>query len=65
MTISIEDQIRCVEREIKMRKRAYPRWVAGGRMTQFEADTELAKMEAVLATLKGLLPASPQIPLSL
>lgn len=56
MTVSIENQILCVKREIMMRKRAYPRWVSDGRMTQEGADKELAAMQAVLETLNGLRP---------
>ncbi|GIX10330.1 hypothetical protein [Elioraea sp.] len=54
MAVSIERQIACVEREIRMRRRAYPRWVSQGRMPQEKADAEIAEMEAVLATLRGL-----------
>ncbi len=36
-------------REVKMRRRVYPRWVAGGRMTQAKADEEIAIMEAIAA----------------
>ncbi|WP_439579465.1 hypothetical protein [Elioraea sp.] len=54
MAVSIERQIACVEREIALRRRAYPRWVQAGRMTQRDADREFAEMEAVLATLRGL-----------
>lgn len=58
--IAIADQIRCVERELKMRRRAYPRWVTQGRMSQDMADAEIAAMEAVLATLQGLVPQDAQ-----
>lgn len=51
MTVSMTAQIKCVEREIAMRKRVYPRFVKNGKMTQQEADAELAAMEAVLKTL--------------
>lgn len=54
MVVSIQRQIACVEREIALRRRAYPRWVRAGRMTQRDADRELAEMESVLATLRGL-----------
>ena len=50
--IGLPDQIKAVEREIVMRRRVYPRWVSGGRMSQAKADAEIAAMEAVLATLK-------------
>lgn len=52
--ISLADQIACVRREIGMRERVYPKWVAGGRMKQDAADREIAAMRAVLATLEAL-----------
>lgn len=54
MTPSLPDQIACVRREISMRERVYPRWVADKRMTQAHADRELAAMRAVLDTLNTL-----------
>lgn len=56
----IADQIACVERELKMRKRAYPRWIEAGRMTQAKADAEISAMEAVLETLEMLRPPPAQ-----
>lgn len=53
--VTIEDQVKCVEREISMRERVYPRWVADKKLTQATADRELAGMKAVLRTLKSLL----------
>jgi hypothetical protein len=52
MTATIRDQIRCVEREIAMRQRAYPNWVQSGRMSAVMASAEIATMEEVLETLK-------------
>jgi hypothetical protein len=46
-------EIACVKREIKMRERVYPRWVADGRMTQQLADREIELMKAVLRRLEG------------
>ena len=54
MAVTIERQIACVERELRLRRRAYPRWGQSGRLAQHDADRELAEMEAVLATLRGL-----------
>ena len=54
--VSLHDQIACVEREIRMREKAYPHWVARGKMRQEAADRELLGMRAVLATLQGLAP---------
>ncbi|MBS8227138.1 hypothetical protein [Vannielia litorea] len=36
-------------REAELRRRVYPRWVADGRMTQAEADRQIAVMEAIAA----------------
>jgi len=47
--ITHDDKRACIEREIKMRKRVYPRWVEKGTMTQAQADREIATMEAILA----------------
>lgn len=51
LSVSIDRQIECVEREIAMRQRAYPRWVADGRLTQAKADAEINCMLAVRETL--------------
>jgi hypothetical protein len=53
--VTLEDQVKCVEREISMRERVYPRWVADKKLTQSTADRELNAMRAVLRTLKNLL----------
>lgn len=50
--ITIRKQIECVEREIAMRERVYPRWVAAGKMTSYRATQELETMRPVLATLE-------------
>lgn len=57
MTITIEQQIQAVKREIGLRQGVYPRFVAAKRMSQEKADHELAAMQAVLRTLEGLLGA--------
>mgnify|MGYP000651598192 CR=1 FL=1 len=54
--VSLDRQIDGVKREIAMRQRAYPRWVVAGRLTQAKADTEIAVMQAVLATLERITP---------
>jgi len=52
--ITIERQIKCVGREIGLRRAVYPRFVATNKISQQTADEELAAMEAVLQTLKTL-----------
>lgn len=45
--VSFEDALACVDRELKMRRQVYPRWVASGKLTQAAADAEVLKMRAV------------------
>jgi hypothetical protein len=40
-------KLRCAERELAFRRRAYPRFVRQGRMTQEEADEEIRVMAAI------------------
>lgn len=49
--ITIDDQIRCVRRELSFRQRCYVRFVQEGRMKQADADKEIATMQAVHQTL--------------
>ena len=44
-----EDKLACAEREIRQRRRVYPRLVLTGRMTEAEADVQMALMEAIAA----------------
>lgn len=50
--MTLTEQIASVRREIAMRTRVYPNWVASKKMTQAKADHELAAMRAVLDTLQ-------------
>lgn len=52
--IPIARQVECIRRELKMRERVYPRWVAGEKMTQALADREIEAMRAVLETLVAI-----------
>jgi hypothetical protein len=52
--MNIDQQIACVIREIAMRERVYPAWIAKGKMKQEKAEHEIAAMRAVLHTLKWL-----------
>lgn len=54
LPITIEAQIECVVREIKLRERVYPRRVAEGKMTQALASEQLELMRAVLTTLQDI-----------
>ena len=68
--MTLDEQIKSVEREIGMRERVYPAWVRGKRMSQEKADHEMAAMRATLKTLIELrdghrAPASPWVSVSL
>ena len=52
--MTLDDQIRCVGREIGLRRNVYPKFFASGRITQEKAVHEIAAMEAVYETLKRL-----------
>ena len=57
--VSLADQVRCGEREIKYRRRVYVRLVDNGRMKPETASREIAAMHGVLATLLAL-PGAPR-----
>ena len=48
MSYTIGTKIRCIKRELAMRRRVYPRRVKSGRMTQALADRQIAIMESIL-----------------
>jgi len=52
--IPLAAQIACVEREIALRRRVYPRWVEQGRMSQDKANCEIAAMTAALESLSEI-----------
>lgn len=52
--ISLWQQIDEARRELDLRKEAYPKWVAAGRLSQEQADRQVARMEAILQTLGWL-----------
>lgn len=45
--ITENEKAECAEREVRQRRRVYPRFVADGRMTQAFADRQLALMEEI------------------
>lgn len=54
MTVPIEAQVECVQRELRYRAHVYPRLIAKGRLTPAKAKAETEAMEAVLATLQSI-----------
>lgn len=51
---SLDDQIACVEREIRQRERVYPRLVFNRKMSRASADREIEIMRTVLETLRQI-----------
>lgn len=49
MTYTPAEKRAAIKRELKLRRSAYPRWVAAGKMTQKEADKQIAIFEAIAA----------------
>jgi len=49
MSITDEDKLAAVKRELGYRRRVYPRWIENGKMTQKLADEQIAVFEAIEA----------------
>lgn len=52
--MTLDEQIKCVKREIEYRKRLYPVWVQNGKMDQIQANYQIEGMECVLNSLQVL-----------
>lgn len=61
MEYSTDQKIACIEREIRLRRQAYPKWVAQSRMSQAIAERELGCMAAILADYQAQLPVEPDL----
>ena len=51
---TLADLIREAERELDLRKRVYPRWIAKGAISKKKADLHLALQRAIVEKLKSL-----------
>ena len=51
-TISLTEKVNCLERELLMRRRVYPRLIQQSKLTQSEADFEISIMQAILNDYK-------------
>lgn len=45
--ISASQKCACAQREVAMRKRVYPKWIAEGKMTAEQAHREIETMQAI------------------
>lgn len=51
-TKELDEQLDEIDRELGMRRRMYPQWVAKGTMRQAQADRQLKLMEAIKETVR-------------
>lgn len=57
--IPLVDQLACAKRELRLRRNVYPEWTRKGRISKDTAALELARMEAIVATLEELAAKEP------
>lgn len=55
-TIPLEDQIAELQRELRVRKTVYAKWIEDKKMRPEIAERQVGRMEAALATLMSLQP---------
>lgn len=51
-TQQLDAQLNEIDRELAMRRRNYPKWVAGGQMKQDQADRQIRLMEQIKETVR-------------
>ena len=54
MTITIDQQIRCLAKEIELRKKVFPALIEQGRFSEEMATSEIATMQQAMQTLTQL-----------
>lgn len=57
--ITIEDEIQELEREVTLRRRVYPRWMAQGKISKVKADRQIAVMQSAEGQ-GGMMSARPK-----
>jgi hypothetical protein len=57
MEFSNNEKLQCIEREVALRRSAYPRFISSGKLKQEKADREIAVMEAVAADYREAIRA--------
>lgn len=53
--VPLIDQIKCIDRELALRERVYPRLILTKRITQPRAEREIEHLKAVKRTLDALM----------
>jgi hypothetical protein len=60
---SLKEQLACAKRELALRRRVYPTFVAAKRMNVFKAEEEMDAMAAIVTTLQELVDReTPKLP---
>ncbi len=57
--VTTEEMLACAVRELKLRRRVYPRRVAAKQMTQHKADHELTVQEAIIRHFQAITEDKP------
>jgi hypothetical protein len=60
---TIANKLACLERELKMRRRVYPRWITQGKMDASKAAHEIECMEAIVIDYR-VLAKQEELPLT-
>ena len=53
MKVTLQDAVKEIRREIQLRERLYPQWVASGKLNKATAERQLARMKYALELLEG------------
>lgn len=54
-----EEKLHEIEREIAMRQRVYPRWIANGKLKPEQAAKQIAILQAIAHDLRAQIAAVP------
>lgn len=49
--ITVAEQVKCIERELALRKRVYPRWIEQSKISPGKAEYEIKVMESIRLSL--------------
>jgi len=58
--ITTADKLACVERELRMREKTYPRWIDAGKLSLGRATHEIEAMKAIVADYRAAAESDPQ-----
>lgn len=50
---TVGEVIACLDREVRLRRHIYPKWVKARKLSQEKADDEIAKMQQALDWLRA------------